>query len=148
MFPKINPTSTQSWKLLQEHYNVVKKNRIENYFKEDHNRFESYSITSGDILFDYSKNNIINTTKSLLISLASECQLEAAIEAMFSGEKINETEGRAVLHTALRNFSDESILVDGKNIIPDIKKVLEQMKSFCIKIHDGSWKGFSGKKIK
>ena len=148
MFPKVNPTQTEAWKALAAHFSAVNNNRIENLFATDENRFGSFSIIAEDILFDYSKNNISGETLKLLISMATECQLPAAIEAMFTGEKINETEGRSVLHTALRNFSSNDIMVDGKNIMPDIKKVMEQMNNFCNNVHEGFWKGYTGKKIK
>ncbi|HCT21975.1 MAG TPA: glucose-6-phosphate isomerase, partial [Chitinophagaceae bacterium] len=100
-----------------------------------------------DILFDYSKNIINDKTLHLLQQLATECKLTEAVHAMFAGLRINETENRAVLHTALRNFSDTPILVDGKDVMPLVKKVQEQMKAFCAKVHDGSWKGYTGKSI-
>ncbi len=148
MFPKIDPTSTNSWKKLQVHYQDIKMNLLSDLFLHDPLRFETYSITRRDILFDYSKNYLTSDTKALLINLANDCRLKDAIEAMFTGEKINETEQRAVLHTALRNFSGSSLIVDGKDIMPDILRVRKQMKDFCHKIHSGEWKGFSGKKIK
>ncbi len=148
MFPKINPTTTKAWKELNAHFNTMRNVQLKNLFEEDQNRFQSYSLTQGDIVFDYSKNNLNAQTRSLLLDLASECNLQAAIDAMFQGEKINETENRAVLHTALRNESADEIIVDGINIIPDIKKVQEQMKTFCNKVHNAEWKGYTGKKIK
>ena len=102
----------------------------------------------GDILFDYSKNIITEKTIGLLLQLAEECKLKTAVEAMFSGEKINATEDRAVLHVALRNFSDSPVMADGKDVMPEVRRVLKQMKTFCEKIHSGEWKGYSGKKIK
>ena len=108
MLPKINPTQTAAWKALAAHFEVLKSGSIKSQFENNQNRFEEFSITQGDILFDYSKNNINNTTIEQLIQLANECELPAAIKAMFDGEKINETENRAVLHTALRNFSSKS----------------------------------------
>ncbi|MEP7163678.1 MAG: glucose-6-phosphate isomerase [Ferruginibacter sp.] len=148
MFPKIDPTGTAAWKALTAHYEQMKDTRIKQLFAEDANRFISFSTTVGDTLFDYSKNNISTETKSLLLNLAADCKLTEAIKAMFNGEKINETEGRAVLHTALRNFSGKAVILDGADIMPEIKKVQEQMKSFCKKIHSGEWKGYTGKKIK
>ena len=148
MLSKINPTQTAAWKKLTAHYSSVKDDSIKSLFEQDAARFEKYSILFNDILFDYSKNLLSDETKKLLLELAAECKLKSAIESMFSGEKINETEDRAVLHTALRSFSDSPILVDGVDIIPEIKKVRHQMRSFCEKIHDGSWTGYTGKKIK
>jgi glucose-6-phosphate isomerase len=148
MFPKVNPLTTTSWQLLQEHYHSVKTNRIGDLFAHDKERFAGFSLFQGDILFDYSKNYVTDATRDLFLKLAEECKLKEAMEAMFTGEKINETEGRPVLHTALRDFSAKELLVDGKNIIPAIRKVQEQMRSFCEQIHSGEWKGFSGKKIR
>ncbi|MCW3110710.1 MAG: glucose-6-phosphate isomerase, partial [Segetibacter sp.] len=148
MFPKINPTTTPSWKLLQEHYQEIKNVHLKDLFKEDPNRFKKYSIAVPDILLDYSKNIITDKTLELLLQLAKECELQSAIEAMFNGEMINETEKRAVLHTALRNFSGKPVLLDGKDVMPDVQKVLAQMKTFCKKVHNGEWIGYSGKKIK
>jgi len=146
MLPKINPTQTEAWKELDHHF---EQNDFElrSLFQYNPNRFAEFSVQREHYLFDYSKNLIDSRTKELLLKLAEETQLKEAISAMFSGEKINETEGRSVLHTALRDFSDKEILVDGENIKPKIKKVLEQMKNFSEKIISGEHKGFSGKKI-
>ncbi len=148
MLSKINPTETSAWKNLSAHYSEIKNVRIKYLFENEATRFDKMSILFNEILFDYSKNLVTDETKKLLLQLADECKLKAALEALFTGEKINETENRAVLHTALRDFSDTSIFVDGVDVIPEIKKVRQQMKSFCEKIHDGTWKGYSGKKIK
>jgi glucose-6-phosphate isomerase len=148
MFPKINPTTTQSWTLLQEHYKEMNNVQLKDLFKEDKDRFNKYSTALPDILLDYSKNIITDKTLQLLQQLAEECELQSAMQAMFNGEKINETENRAVLHIALRNFSGKPVLLDGKDVMPDVQKVLSQMKTFCKKVHDGEWKGYSGKKIK
>jgi glucose-6-phosphate isomerase len=147
MFPKINPVYTSSWKALQLHYTEMKQVHMSNLFQADKERFAKFSIQFDEILFDYSKNIITDKTKELLLQLANDCQLPAAIEAMFTGEKINVTEDRAVLHTALRNFSGKPVMTDGKDVMPEIQKVLAQMKSFCAKIHSGEWKGYTGKKI-
>jgi len=148
MFPKIDPTTTNAWKALAAHYEQMKQVDIKQLFTEDAQRFSSYSLQFGDILFDYSKNNINSKTKTLLLQLANECKLGEAIPAMFNGEKINGTEDRAVLHTALRNFSGKEVLLDGKDVMPEIKQVQEHMKSFCSKVHSGEWKGYTGNKIK
>ncbi|MDQ6844347.1 MAG: glucose-6-phosphate isomerase [Bacteroidota bacterium] len=148
MLPKVNPTETPSWKLLQEHYEEIKNVPIAELFKEDAERFTKYSFAVPEIICDFSKNRVSDKTLQLLLQLAVDCELHNAIEAMFSGEKINETEDRPVLHTALRNFSGKPVLVDGKDVMPEVKKVQEQMKSFCAKIHSGEWTGYSGKKIK
>ena len=148
MLPKINPVTTKAWQGLQEHFKEIKHTHINELFKEDAGRFNKYSLTAQDIIFDYSKNLVTDNTLQLLLQLAEECNLQKAIEAMFTAEKINETEDRAVLHTALRNFSGKPVLLNGKDIMPDVQKVLDQMKSFCKKVHDGEWKGYTGKKIK
>lgn len=148
MLPKINPSTTPSWKLLQAHYKEIKATNLKELFKEEGDRFKKYSLSVSDILWDYSKNIITDKTLQLLLQLANECELPSAIEAMFNGEKINETEGRAVLHTALRNFSGKPVLLNGKDVMPEVQNVLKQMKKFCKKIHDGEWKGYTGKKIK
>ena len=109
MLPKINPTETASWKLLQDHFEEMKNVHIKDIFLDGSQRFEKYSFAVPEIVCDFSKNIINDTTLRLLLQLAEECQLKNAIEAMFSGEKINETEGRSVLHTALRNFSGEPV---------------------------------------
>ena len=148
MLPKINPTETESWKQLQQHFEEMKNVHMKDMFTEDPARFQKYSFAVPEIVCDFSKNIINDTTIRLLLKLADECGLREAINAMFSGEKINETEGRSVLHTALRNFSGEAILSDGKDVMPEVKKVLDQMKSFCSRVHSGEWKGYTGKKIK
>src|SRR5205085_8187071 len=110
MFPKIDPTSTNAWKELQKHFQQTKGTRLKELFANDKDRFAKYSTRSGDILFDYSKNLVTHETLGMLFQLAKECRVEEARTAMFSGEKINETEGRAVLHTALRNFSGQPVV--------------------------------------
>ncbi|WKS95077.1 glucose-6-phosphate isomerase [Riemerella columbina] len=146
MFPKINPLETQAWQQLAEHLNHHDFD-LRTLFNENPTRFEDFSVKKADFIFDYSKNLINHQTKTLLLNLAEECQLPQAIKAMFSGEKINETEGRAVLHTALRDFSDTPILVDGEDIKPKIKRVQQQMKTFSEKIISGAHRGFTGKEI-
>ncbi|MBN8663643.1 MAG: glucose-6-phosphate isomerase [Chitinophagales bacterium] len=148
MLPKINPTSTQAWFLLKKHYeDEMNRAHMRKLFAADADRFKKFSVRFEDILFDYSKNIINDKTLHLLQQLATESKLTEAVHAMFAGLRINETENRAVLHTALRNFSDTPILVDGKDVMPLVKKVQEQMKAFCAKVHDGSWKGYTGKSI-
>ncbi len=148
MLPKINPTHTTAWKALTAHFDILKNGSIKSHFENSSNRFENFSITHGDVLFDYSKNNINKTTIDLLIQLANECELPTAIKAMFDGEKINETENRAVLHTALRNLSPNPVTTDNIDVMPGIRKVLNQMNECCNNIHEGFWKGYNGKKIK
>ena len=147
-FPSINPTQTAAWKKLSIHASEMKSASIKSLFAADSNRFSSFSQQNGNLLFDYSKNIISKQTLDLLIELAEECQLKVAIEAMFKGERINQTENRAVLHTALRNFSNKPLFYEGADIMPDIRKVLNQMKELCKKVHSGEWKGYTGKPIK
>jgi len=148
MFPKVNPTKTASWKKLQDHYKEMKHVHIKELFKEDAQRFKKFSLAMPEIIFDFSKNIINENTKQLLLRLANECELKDAIKAMFSGEVINGTEHRSVLHTALRNFSGKPVYSEGKDVMPEVKKELEHIKGFCSRIHKGEWKGYSGKKIK
>ncbi len=149
MFPKVNPTTTQAWLLLKKHYEEeMHRAQMKDLFANDANRFEKFSLRLDDIVFDYSKNIIAPKTMQLLLQLAEDCQLKEAITAMFDGTHINETENRAVLHTALRNFSGQPVMDNGKDIMPDVEKVLAHMKEFSEKIHSGEWKGYSGKKIK
>ncbi|MFC3913585.1 glucose-6-phosphate isomerase [Pseudaeromonas sharmana] len=144
----INPTQTKAWKALEAHFAANKDRQIKDLFAADAARFDKFSTTfGGDILVDYSKNLISEETLALLIDLAKETDLQAAIDAMFNGEKINQTEGRSVLHVALRNRSDREILVDGKDVMPEVKAVLEKMKAFSAKIISGEWKGYTGKAI-
>ena len=148
MFPKINPTKTAAWKALIVHQTEMKNVQMKDLFEKDSKRFEKMSIQFDNILFDYSKNIISDETLEKLLQLTEDCKVKAAREAMFAGEKINETEDRAVMHTALRSFSNKPITVDGKDIMPEIRETRQKMKAFCERIHSGEWKGFSGKKIK
>src|SRR3954469_24121257 len=148
MFPKIDPTSTSAWKALSAHFAKIKNSQLKQLFADDKERFKNLSIRMCDILFDYSKNLVNKETLGLLLQLANECQVHQAMMAMFIGEKINGREDRAVLHTALRNFSGKAVQVDGKDVMPLVKKVQDQMRAFCNRIHSGEWKGFSGKKIR
>ncbi len=147
MLPSINPTTTAAWKALEQHFASFKNTHITELFKKDSQRFEKYSMTFEDILIDYSKNRLDDTALSLLVQLAEECGLKQAINSMFSGEKINKTEDRAVLHVALRNRSNTPVLVDGKDVMPEVNAVLDQMKEFSENIISGTWKGYSGKPI-
>lgn len=148
MLPAIKPNTTQAWKDLSSHAGQLKNQSMRHLFQNDPQRFEKFSLKAKDILLDYSKNIITGETVKLLVNLANECQLKQGIEAMFSGERINGTENRAVLHTALRNFSGKPVYTDGEDIMPVITSVLQKMKSFCSKVHQGEWKGYTGKKIK
>lgn len=145
---KINPTDTQSWKKLEDHFHKIKNIHLRDFFEQDDQRFNSFHLQFQDILFDYSKNRINSDTIRLFVELAEECQLRDAIEKQFSGDIINETEQRAVLHTALRNRDNRPVYLDGKDIMPDVNTVLEQMKSFSEKVISGDWKGYAGKEIK
>ncbi|MEL7001524.1 MAG: glucose-6-phosphate isomerase [Bacteroidota bacterium] len=146
--PEINPQNTEAWKALKTHKSEIQDLTIKDLFEKDQDRFAKYSIEFNDILIDFSKNRINAQTFEKLLDLAKECGLESAIKDMFSGEKINRTEDRAVLHTALRNKSGNPILVDGDDVMPDVSKVLKQMKSFSDRIINGEWKGYSGQRIK
>ena len=144
----INPTNTHAWKSLETHKAELSNTTIQDLFKQEKNRFDDYSLTfNNQILVDFSKNNINQTTLSHLRQLAQECALDSAKEAMFTGEKINRTENRAVLHTALRNRSNTPVLVDGKDVMPEVNAVLAKMKDFCQRIISGEWKGYTGKAI-
>lgn len=146
MFPKINPIHTEAWKNLQNHFSQ-NDFELRTLFQYNSERFKQLSVERDNYLFDFSKNLIDEKTFQLLTDLAKECQLDEAIKAMFSGEIINETENREVLHTALRDFSPQPVLVEGEDIKPGIKKVLDQMKSFSEKVISGAHKGFSGKEL-
>ena len=148
MIPKIKPHQTDAWEKLERHYKKISELHLRELFADDPDRFKKFSIAFEDILFDYSKNRISSKTLSLLIDLANECRVSDAIEAMFNGEAINETEGRAVLHTALRNMNSEPVFVQGQDVMPQVQKVLNQMKQFCNRIHSGEWTGYTGNKIK
>jgi len=144
----INPTTTSAWQALEQHKANFAQTTIQQLFSQQPNRFADYSLRfNNEILVDYSKNNINQETLKLLRQLAQECSLATAIEAMFTGEKINRTEDRAVLHTALRNRSNQPVLVDGKDVMPDVNDVLAKMKGFCQRVISGEWKGYTGKAI-
>ena len=140
-------TQCAAWKKLQTHYREVEATHLRQLFAEDQERFAKFSLTFGEILFDYSKHRITSTTLDLLIELAGECGLKEKINAMFAGEKINSTEQRPVLHIALRNRSNHPVLVDGEDVMPQINAVLEQMATFCQKVRDGEWLGATGQPI-
>ncbi|EPB1434429.1 glucose-6-phosphate isomerase [Shigella flexneri] len=144
----INPTQTAAWQALQKHFDEMKDVTIADLFAKDGDRFSKFSATFDDqMLVDYSKNRITEETLAKLQNLAKECDLAGAIKSMFSGEKINRTENRAVLHVALRNRSNTPILVDGKDVMPEVNAVLEKMKTFSEAIISGEWKGYTGKAI-
>lgn len=147
MLPKVNFTDTKSYQYLSDHLIDISEKHLKDLFAEDPSRFEKFSIEFNDILLDYSKNRVTDKTMALLIQLANECGLNEAINSMFNGEAINETEGRAVLHTALRNQSNSPIMVDGQDIMPDINDVLIKMEQFTESVISGTWKGYTGKPI-
>ncbi len=140
-------TQTQSWKALQAHYKEMSALHMRDLFAEDARRAERFSLTQGQILLDYSKNRITQQTLDLLIALAREAGLNQAIKDMFSGEKINRSENRAVLHTALRNTPEHPVIFEGEDVMPGIERVLKQMESFCQQIASGAWRGYTGKPI-
>jgi glucose-6-phosphate isomerase len=148
MLPNIDPTRTSSWQKLIQHYQDMKQVHLKDLFQKDSERFKKFSIQLGDLLFDYSKNRISPQTLEGLAQLAEECKVPEAIEAMFTGQRINATENRPVLHVALRNFTEPSLVVEGEDILKEVKRVQRQMNDFCEKIHTGTWKGYSGKSIR
>ncbi|MEG3694228.1 glucose-6-phosphate isomerase [Vibrio coralliirubri] len=148
MLKNINPTHTQAWKALTAHFESAQDMDMKELFAQDAKRFESFSTRFGsDILVDYSKNLIDAETMQHLFALANETEVKSAIEAMFGGDAINKTEGRSVLHTALRNRSDNPVMVDGKDVMPAVNAVLAKMELFTHRIVSGEWKGYTGKEI-
>lgn len=142
-----NLTELSSWKKLTEHFAGVSGLQMRDLFNKDSERFDKFSLKTEYLFLDYSKNRITEDTMKLLIALAEQCNVKAGIEDMFSGKKINTTEGRAVLHTALRNRSNRSVYVEGVNVMDDINRVLGQMKKFSESVRNGEWKGYTGKAI-
>ncbi len=140
-------TTSKAWTALQSHYLKTKNDSLRDAFKRDNNRFNKFSVHFNDILFDYSKNRISDQTLPLLIDLANHAGLNEKINAMFTGEKINTTEHRAVLHTALRNRSNQPVYVDGQDVMPEVNRVLSKMRAFCASVRSGEWKGYTGKAI-
>ena len=147
MLNKKNPTKTKSWQNLRRHFEKTKNLHMRTLFAGDPQRFDKFSIRFNDLIVDYSKNRITEETLKSLIALAEECDLKNAIEDMFSGKKINETENRAVLHIALRNRDNNPIMVDGQDVMPDVNTVLDQMENFSGRVITGDWQGYTGKKI-
>jgi len=138
----------QSWKALESHHQEVSKRHLRELFAEDPQRGERMALEAVGLYFDYSKNRITDETLQLLFRLAEESGLPSRVEAMFSGDKINRTENRAVLHTALRAPRDASIVVDGENVVPKIHAVLDKMAHFADRVRNGEWKGYTGKIIR
>ncbi|WP_340152520.1 glucose-6-phosphate isomerase [uncultured Marivirga sp.] len=144
----ISPIETKSWKKLEEHYQNTKGIHLKKLFEDDKGRFEKFTLNTESLFIDFSKNKITEKTLSLLLDLAVEMEIPEAIESMFTGNKINQTEDRAVLHTALRDFSNNPVMESGQDVMPLVKKVRKQMETFSQKVHSGGWKGYSGKEIK
>jgi len=144
---KINPKETVSWKKLTAEYSVMHTESIQEMFVKDQDRFETFHRRFEDILVDFSKNIIDENVFDLLVQLAEDCHLKEGIDKMFAGVAINETENRAVLHTALRNLSGNPVYVDGKDVMPDVNRVLSQMQSFADQVSSGNWKGFTGESV-
>ena len=140
--------NSEAWKALTAHYATMKDVHMKDLFASDAERFHKFSMAFEDILLDYSKNRITQETMDLLYQLAEQQGVKAKAQAMFAGEKINDTEGRAVLHVALRNhISNTPIYVDGKDVMPEVNDVLARIKDFTEKVRSGTWKGFTGKSI-
>ncbi|MDO6500810.1 glucose-6-phosphate isomerase [Photobacterium sanguinicancri] len=148
MLKNINPTKTPAWQALTAHFEQAQDLQLSELFANDSERFTKFSTEFGsDILLDYSKNLITEETLAKLFDLAEQTELKAAIAELFSGEKINQTEDRAVLHAALRNRSNTPIMVDGQDVMPGVNAVLDKMQAFTARIVDGEWKGYTGKEI-
>ncbi len=147
MLPKVNFTQTKAFEYLSNHFIDISAKHLHDLFAEDPARFNKYSLSFKDILLDYSKNRIDDTSMALLTQLANECGLKEAISAMFNGEAINETEGRAVLHTALRNKSNTPVFVDGTDVMPEVNAVLSKIEQFSNAVISGQWKGYTDQTI-
>ena len=147
MFPTVNPTTTAVWQALQQHQQEIKTRHLRELFAQDSQRAQKFTHLLDQIYIDFSKNRITEETIQLLIKLANECRLQEGIKALFGGEAINDTEGRPVLHMALRNFGSRKYKAQGTDVMPEVEAVRAQMKTFCAKVHSGEWKGYSGKKI-
>lgn len=147
MLPKIDFSKTNAYRYLADHFIQINQHSLKDLFQQDPKRFDKFSVYLDDMLLDYSKNRVNEETMALLTQLARECQLDEAIEAMFAGEKINETENRAVLHTALRNRSDRPVTVEGQDVMPEIRAVLDRMRDFSTRVVSGEWKGYTGAEI-
>ncbi len=147
MLKRMNPTTTKTWQSLLSHLEKIKTTHLRDLFTQDPARFQKFSLQFNDILVDYSKNRITEETIDLLIALAQEIDLSDAVEKMFAGDKINETENRAVLHVALRNRKNTPIYLGGKDVMPQVNEVLQKIKTFSEQIISGKWKGYTGKKI-
>jgi glucose-6-phosphate isomerase len=147
MLHQQDPTKTTAWQQLETHYEKLKEVQMKQLFAEDPQRFKRFSIKFEDILVDFSKNRITEETMERLLDLAKACKVEEAAQQMFAGQKINETEKRAVLHVALRNRTGFPIEVDGEDVMPEVNEVLNRMEAFSEKVIQGEWKGYTGKPI-
>ncbi len=147
MLPAINPTETEAWRKLTAHFLEMQAYNLREAFEQDPQRFEKFHVFFEDILVDYSKNCITEETLNLFVELAEACELRSAIDSMFLGHAINQTENRAVLHIALRNRSQAPIHVNGEDVMPEVNRVLAQMKQFSARLLSGEWKGSTGKAI-
>ncbi|MGB5364852.1 MAG: glucose-6-phosphate isomerase [Polyangiales bacterium] len=143
----VDPSRTVAWKALRAHHEEVADVEMRHLFDEDSDRGARFSLMLGDLLFDYSKNRVTDQTLTLLAELCEQCGVRDWITRMFSGEAINETEGRAVLHTALRNRGERSVMVGGVDVMPDVRRVLSQMRKFATSVREGAWLGHSGRAI-
>ena len=141
-------TVCPAWKALETHYQQIRDVHLRTLFAQDPERGERLTLEAAGIYLDYSKHRITDETLSILVQLAGETGLRARIDAMFRGEKINVTEGRAVLHVALRAPKGSSIIVDGVNVVPEVHAVLDRMADFCARVRGGEWKGHTGKRIR
>jgi glucose-6-phosphate isomerase len=140
-------TEKKEWKALEKHFAEIRDSHLRGLFAADPGRAAKFRIQDDDLYLDYSKNRITGETMELLVNLARSCRLEEEIENMFTGKHINETEDRAVLHIALRNRSNNPIIVDGHDVMPGINAVLDKMKSCADSIRHGQWKGHTGKPV-
>ena len=143
----VNPTETNAWKKLTNHFNDIKDVQLKTLFNENKNRKNEFTLNVNDFEFDYSKNRLTQETLDLLVQLANEVDLKSAMEAYYSGEEINQTEKRAVLHTALRNQTNDAVFVDGVNVKPVIQAALAKIEAFTNKVVSGDWKGYTNKAI-
>jgi glucose-6-phosphate isomerase len=147
MLNKMNPVTTDAWKKLKQHHASMKNVHMKDLFSKEPDRHKVFSLKFEDMLVDYSKNIITGETLKLLLELANELQLKDAIEKMFSGDRINETENRAALHVALRNLTGSPLHVDGRDVMPEVRNVLQTVKDFSHRVISGQWKGYTGKAI-
>jgi glucose-6-phosphate isomerase len=142
------PTQLPEWRALEEHFSSIRDQHLRNLFADDPQRGKNFALEAEGLYFDYSKNRLTGETIKLLLALAEASGVKERTEAMFTGEKINSTEKRAVLHTALRAPRDAEIMVDGQNVVPEVHAVLDKMADFSNRVISGEWKGYTGKRIR